>query len=294
MFHGSIVALVTPFKNGEVDEDKLRELVEFQISNGTAGIVPCGTTGESATLSHQEHCKVIEIVINQVNKRVPVIAGAGSNSTKETIFLTEHAKNVGADAVLLITPYYNKPTQNGLYEHFKHVAENVNIPQILYNVPSRTGVNMVPDTVIKLSNIKNIVGIKEASGDVDQSSLIIKNTNDDFIVLSGEDSLTYPLMSIGAKGVISVVTNIAPDKMSNLCNAALNKDFDKANRLHYELFDLFKTVFIETNPIPVKEALYMMGLINDEIRLPLVKMANSNREKLKDVLKKLNIKIVNG
>lgn len=294
MFQGSIVALVTPFKNGNIDEEKLRQLVEFQISNGTDGIVPCGTTGESATLSHEEHCKVIEIVIDQVNKRIPVIAGAGSNSTKETVFLAEHAKKVGADAVLLITPYYNKPTQNGLYEHFKYVAENINIPQILYNVPSRTGVNMLPETVVKLSHINNIVGIKEASGDVDQSSAIIKNAKDGFIVLSGEDSLTYPLMTIGAKGVISVVTNIAPKLMSDLCKATLNGDFNTGRKLHYKLFNIFKTVFIETNPIPAKEALYMMGLIGDEIRLPLVKMADSNREKLKSVLKELEINIVNG
>ncbi len=294
MFQGSIVALVTPFKDGKIDEEKLRNLVEFQISNGTDGIVPCGTTGESATLSHEEHCRVIEIVIDQVNKRIPVIAGAGSNSTKETLFLTEHAKKVGADGVLLITPYYNKPTQEGLYQHFKYVAENIDIPQVLYNVPSRTGVNMLPETVIRLSHIKNIVGIKEASGDIDQSSAIIKNAKNGFTLLSGEDSLTYPLMAIGAKGVISVVTNIVPDLMSKLCKSILNGDFNNAKDLHYKLFDIFKGVFVETNPIPAKEALYMMGLISDEIRLPLVKISNGNREKLKNILKELNVKIVNG
>lgn len=294
MFHGSMVALITPFKDGMVDEKGLRELVEFQIAGGTDGLVPCGTTGESATLSHEEHCRVIEIVIDQARGRVPVIAGAGSNSTKETVYLADHARKSGADAVLLITPYYNKPTQEGLYQHFKYVAERVDIPQILYNVPSRTGVNMLPETVVRLSAIKNIVGIKEASGSLDQASIIIKNAEPNFILLSGEDSITFPLMALGAKGVISVVTNIVPDMMALMCDRFEAGDMKGAAEMHYKLFDLFKIVFIETNPIPVKRAMYMLGLSSDEIRLPLIPMSDSNSAKLKAVLSTLGVQMVNG
>ena len=294
MFQGSIVALVTPFKQGELDEKALRNLVEFHISEGTDAIVPCGTTGESATLSHEEHCRVIEIVIEQVNKRIPVIAGAGSNSTKEAIFLTEHAKKSGADAVLSITPYYNKPTQEGLFQHFKTIAEHVDIPMVLYNVPGRTGVNMLPETVVRLSKIKNIVGVKEASGSLDQAGAIIQHTDDSFDVISGEDSLTFPMMAMGAKGVISVVANVAPKKMAQMCKAVLNNNMLEARKLHYELLDLSKAVFYETNPIPAKKAVYLMGLMENEIRLPLVEMTKENTEKLKTVMKNLGIKIVNN
>lgn len=294
MFQGSIVALVTPFKQGELDEKALRDLVEFHIAEGTNAIVPCGTTGESATLSHEEHCRVIEIVIDQVKKRVPVIAGAGSNSTKEAVFLTEHAKKSGADAVLSITPYYNKPTQAGLYQHFKTIAEQVDIPVVLYNVPGRTGVNMLPDTVIELSKIKNIVGVKEASGSLDQAGAILQHTDDSFDVISGEDSLTFPMMAMGAKGVISVTANVAPKKMAQMCKAVLENNMIEARKLHYELIDLSKAVFYETNPIPAKKAVYLMGLIENEIRLPLVEMTKENTEKLKTVMKNLGIKIVNN
>ena len=294
MFQGSIVALVTPFKQGELDEKALRDLVEFHISEGTNAIVPCGTTGESATLSHEEHCRVIEIVIDQAKKRVPVIAGAGSNSTKEAVFLTEHAKKSGAEAVLSITPYYNKPTQAGLYQHFKTIAEQVDIPIVLYNVPGRTGVNMLPDTVIELSKIKNIVGVKEASGSLDQAGAIIQHTDDSFDVISGEDSLTFPMMAMGAKGVISVTANVAPKKMAQMCKAVLENNMIEARKLHYELIDLSKAVFYETNPIPAKKAVYLMGLIENEIRLPLVEMTKENTEKLKTVMKNLGIKIVNN
>lgn len=294
MFQGSIVALVTPFKQGELDEKALRNLVEFHISEGTDAIVPCGTTGESATLSHEEHCRVIEIVIEQVNKRIPVIAGAGSNSTKEAIFLTEHAKKSGADAVLSITPYYNKPTQEGLFQHFKTIAEHVDIPMVLYNVPGRTGVNMLPETVVRLSKIKNIVGVKEASGSLDQAGAIIHNASESFDVISGEDSLTFPMMAMGAKGVISVVANVAPKKMAQMCKAVLNNNMLEARKLHYELLDLSKAVFYETNPIPAKKAVYLMGLMENEIRLPLVEMTKENTEKLKKVMEKLGIKIVNN
>ena len=291
MFQGSIVALVTPFKKGKVDEKALRNLTEFHIKNGTNAIVPCGTTGESATLTYDEHCNVIEIVIDQTKKRIPVIAGAGSNSTHETIYLAEHAKKVGSDGVLLITPYYNRPTQEGLYQHFKTVAETVDIPQILYNVPSRTGVNMLPDTVIKLSEIKNITGIKEASGNLDQVAHIIKYASSGFDVISGEDSLTFPMICMGAKGVISVVANVAPDLMARLCAKALGGDVKGAKEIHYKLFELSKALFYETNPIPVKKALYFMGLIEDEVRLPLVTMTKTNAAKLKTVMNDLGIEI---
>ena len=292
MFQGSIVALITPFKNNEVDEKALRELVEFHIAEGTDAIVPCGTTGESATLSHEEHCRVIEIVIDQAKKRIPVIAGAGSNSTKEAVFLTEHAKKSGADAVLSITPYYNKPTQEGLYQHFKTIAEQVDIPIVLYNVPGRTGVNMLPDTVIRLSKVKNIIGVKEASGSLDQAGAILQHTDESFDVISGEDSLTFPMMAMGAKGVISFVANVAPKKMAQMCHAVLDNDMLLGRKLHYELLDLCKGVFFETNPIPAKKAAYMMGLVENEIRLPLVEMTKENTQKLKSIMEKLNIKIV--
>lgn len=293
MFEGAFVAIATPFKNERVDEEALRKLVEFQIKEGTNGIVPCGTTGESATLTYEEHNKVIDIVIDQAKRRVPVIAGTGSNSTHETIFFTKHAEEAGADAALIITPYYNKPTQKGLYEHFKSIAESVSIPIIIYNVPGRTACNILPDTVIELSKIKNIVGIKEASLSLDQAAQIIRETHKDFILLSGEDSLTYPLLCLGAKGVISVASNVVPKKMSEMCKYMKNKDFEKARDIHYELFDLFKALFYETNPIPVKKAMYLMGLINDEIRLPLVSLSEDNTEKLKNVLIKTGINIVN-
>ncbi len=292
MFQGSIVALATPLHNDKVDEAKLRDLVEFHIANGTNAIVPCGTTGESATLTYEEHCKVIEIVIDQVNKRVPVIAGAGSNSTHETIFLTEHAKKAGADAVLLITPYYNKPTQQGLIKHYEAVANAVDIPIVLYNVPSRTGVNMLPETVVELSKHKNIVGVKEASASLDQAGYIIKHAPKDFAVLSGEDSLTFAMMCMGAKGVISVVNNVAPKYLSDMCASILSGDYDKAREIHYKLMELSKVMFIETNPIPAKKALYLMGLAEDEVRLPLVTMTSEGTEKLKKVLEDLDIKVV--
>lgn len=294
MFQGSMVALVTPFKDNKVDEKALRELVEFHISEGTNCIVPCGTTGESATLSKDEHCKVIEIVVDQTKKRIPIMAGAGSNNTQNAILLAEHAKKVGADGILSITPYYNKPTQKGLYEHFKAIANSVDIPIVLYNVPSRTGVNMLPETVIELSKIKNIVGIKEASGSLDQAGAIMQKVSSDFVVLSGEDSLTMPMMSMGAKGVISVVANIAPNLMSEMCKAMLNNDIIKGRELHYKLLDICKAVFIETNPIPVKYGVYAMGLISKELRLPLVEISKENGDKLINIMTQLGIKTINN
>lgn len=284
MLKGSIVAIATPLKNDKIDEPRLRALVDFQIANGTSAIVPCGTTGESATLTYEEHCKVIDIVISQVDGRVPVIAGSGSNSTHETIFLTKHAKEAGADYALVITPYYNKPSQEGLYQHFKAVAEAVDIPIILYNVPGRTAVNMLPETVVRLAEIDNIVGVKEATGSLDQAAKILANVSDDFMLLSGEDALVYPLMSLGAKGVISVTTNVIPADMAALCEACLNKDFDTAKKLHYKTLPLVNSLFIDTNPVPVKKALYLMGLIEDEIRLPLVKLSDEKTEILKKAM----------
>ena len=286
MFQGSFVALVTPFKNGKIDEDALKNLIEFQVANGTNGIVPCGTTGEAATLSIEEHNQVIDIAVGTVNGRIPVIAGTGSNSTKEAIKMTIHAKETGANAALLITPYYNKPTQEGLYQHFKKIAGDVDIPIIVYNVPGRTSVNMLPATTARLSETKNIVGIKEASGSLQQVSETIKLCGENFSVISGDDANTLPIMAAGGKGVISVTANIAPDKIAALCKACLDENFSEARKLHYELLDLNIGMFIETSPGPVKTALFLMGKVTDEVRLPLASMNNSNLSTLKSLLKK--------
>lgn len=286
MFSGAIVAIVTPFKDGMVDEKAYRELINFVITGGVSGIVPCGTTGESATLSHKEHKHVIDITVDEVGKRVPVIAGTGSNSTTEAIRLTRHAKDAGADAALLITPYYNKPTQKGLVEHYKAIASACDIPQILYNVPGRTGVNMSSATVVELSKIDNIVGIKEASGDLVKCSQIVRDTADDFCVLSGEDALNYPILCCGGVGVISVTANVLPDRVSALCSAWNALDIPTAKKIHLELLEINQTLFIETNPIPVKTALAMMGQMNEEFKLPLCPMGEANKKILASVLKR--------
>ena len=286
MIHGSIVAIVTPFKNGTVDEDALRELIEFQIENGTHGIVPCGTTGESPTLSHEEHEYVIEVTVQAVNKRVPVIAGTGSNSTKEAIRLTRFAKEIGADAALVVVPYYNKPTQEGLYQHFKQIASQVDIPIILYNIPGRSVVNLAPETIARLArDFKNIVGVKEAAGSMPQASKILELCGMDFTLLSGEDALNYPLLTIGGQGFITVTANIAPSDVAELYNSFNNGDIDKARDLHYKLMPLNEALFIETNPIPIKAALSMMDKIKYEYRLPLCEMSQSNYDKLKSAIK---------
>jgi len=281
MFKGAIVAIVTPFKNGKVDERALRELIEFQISNGIDGIVPCGTTGESPVLSHEEHDRVIEITVDAVKKRVPVIAGTGSNSTEEALRLTKHAHEVGADAVLMVNPYYNRPTQEGLYQHYKYIAEKVPIPIIMYNIPSRTGVNMTPDTMARLAKIKNIVGVKEAAGSLQQMQEIMTACGPDFIVVSGDDWFTYPLMCLGGHGIISVIANIAPADVSALVDAFNAGDMKKAKELHYKMTPMVASLFIEVNPVPVKAALNLMGKIEYEVRLPLAKMSDANYEKLK-------------
>jgi len=285
MFSGAIVAIVTPFKEGKVDEKSLRELIEFQIKNGTDGIVPCGTTGESSTLSHEEHDRVIEITVDAVKKRVPVIAGTGSNSTDEALRLTKHAYEAGADGALSVCPYYNRPTQEGLYQHFKIIAETVPIPIVPYNIPSRTGVNLMPETVARLAKISNIVGIKEASGSLKQMQDVISLCGEKFDVLSGDDFFTFPLLSIGGRGVISVVSNIVPADMAAMIDAFEAGDIKKAKKLHHKLVPLVDALFIETNPVPVKAALSMMGKISYDVRLPMYKMSDSNYEKLKAVMK---------
>lgn len=284
MFKGALVAIVTPFKNGKIDEDAYRELIEFQIANGTDGIVPCGTTGESATLTHKEHDRVIEITIDAVKKRVPVIAGTGSNSTAEALRLTKHAYEAGADGALIVCPYYNRPTQEGLYQHFKMIAENVPIPILPYNIPGRTGVNLLPEMVAKLAEIKNIVGIKEASGSIKQMNDIIELCGNNFAVLSGDDLFTLPLLAMGGAGVISVISNVVPSDMANLVDAFAAKNTVKARSLHHKMSPLIDVLFIETNPVPVKAALHLMGKIKYEYRLPLCKMSAANLEKLKKVM----------
>jgi len=290
MFRGSIVAIVTPFKNGKVDEQKLRDLIEFQIKNGTSGIVPCGTTGESATLSFDEHDRVIEITIEQVKKRIPVIAGTGSNSTEEAIMLTRHAAKAGADASLQVSPYYNRPTQKGLYEHFKAIAESVNIPIILYNIASRTGVNIEPETIAKLAHdCKNIVGVKEASGNLDQMSRIKQLCGQNFDLISGDDSLTLPILSVGGTGVISVVANIVPKDVTSLVAEFEKGNLKKAQEIHYKLLPLIKAVFFETNPIPIKTAMGLLGMCEPDLRLPMCAMLPENLEKLKKALREYGL-----
>ncbi|MFQ5898869.1 MAG: 4-hydroxy-tetrahydrodipicolinate synthase [Candidatus Methylomirabilia bacterium] len=282
---GSIVALVTPFRDGRVDEATLRELVEFHVTHGTDGIVPCGTTGESPTLSHDEHRRVVEIVVETARGRIPVMAGTGSNSTAEAINLTIHARKAGAAAALVVSPYYNKPTQKGLYEHFKAIAESADLPIFVYNIQGRTAVNVETDTLARLaSEVKNIVGVKEASGSLEQMTQVILACRPDFTVLSGDDTLTLPLMALGGRGVISVVANIVPAETREMTHAALEGDWKRARELHLRLFPLAKAMFVETNPIPVKEAMALMGTIAPEFRLPLCRMAEGNRERLKKAL----------
>ena len=287
MFKGVFPAIITPFKeDGGLDEEGLAKNIKYLNKTGISGIVPCGTTGESATLTFEEHKKVVEVAV-QVSK-VPVIAGTGSNNTREAIELTCHAAQAGADAALLITPYYNKPNDRGMYEHFKAVAEACNIPIVLYNVPKRTGIDMKPELVAKLSRIKNIVAIKEASGSLSQQSQIIEQTRgSDFVLLSGDDDLTLPTMSLGGQGVVSVVANVAPKKTVALVDAILKGDMEKARFLHYELAPLVRAMFLETNPIPVKTAQKFLGLAGGPLRLPLAAMAPEKEKVLKDILERL-------
>ncbi|MEA1964988.1 MAG: 4-hydroxy-tetrahydrodipicolinate synthase [Candidatus Aerophobetes bacterium] len=283
MFKGCFVAIVTPFKKGEIDEEAIRRVIQFCLEKGVDGIVPCGTTGESPTLSSEEHKRVIEITIDEVKGRVPVIAGTGSNNTKEAEELTEFAKKAGADGALIITPYYNKPTQNCLEAHYRKL-DAIGVPIVIYNVPSRTGVNISPATVAKLSRLNNIIGIKEASGSMDQISSIIAASDPNFFILSGNDSQTLPILSLGGMGVISVVANIIPEETAKMISLYLKGDIDKARKLHYKIYPLCEAMFIETNPLPIKTAMAKMGMIQKEWRLPLGEMREENEVKVEKAL----------
>jgi 4-hydroxy-tetrahydrodipicolinate synthase len=284
MFKGSIVAIVTPFRKGKVDEEAFRRLIEFQIENGTSAIVPVGTTGESATLDMEEHKRTLKIAVEAARKRVPVIAGTGGNSTAEAIELTEYAKKIGADATLQVTPYYNKPTQEGMFQHFKAIAKAVSLPQVLYNIPGRTGVNMLPQTVARVAEIPEVVAIKEASGSLGQMAEVVQLAGDKITLLSGDDNLTLPILAIGGKGVISVVANIVPKDNADMVKAWEEGKIDRARELFYKLLPLCQAMFIETNPIPVKTSLALLAKIDGEMRLPLCPMAPANQEKLRKAL----------
>jgi 4-hydroxy-tetrahydrodipicolinate synthase len=286
-FEGSMVALVTPFRNGKIDEKAMLKLVDFHLKAGTDVIIPCGTTGESATMSHEEHRRVMQMVVEYIDGRIPVICGAGSNNTAEAIGLVMHAKKIGADGVLVVTPYYNKPTQEGLYRHYEYLAKKSDMPIVLYNVPGRTGVNLQPQTVARLATIPNIVAIKEASGSLEQVDQILNLC--DLTVLSGDDGLTLPMMSIGARGVISVTANVVPQLVHQMVHLALDGHWEKARGVHKQLHALSKVMFIETNPIPVKTALAMMGKLKAEWRLPLCEMNPENEKKLSQVLKNMGV-----
>ena len=294
-FEGTTVAMVTPYtKNDEIDEEGIRENINYLIENGVNGILAAGTTGESATISHDEHRKLLDILIDEADGKVTTIAGAGSNSSKEALGLVKHAEDIGADGALVITPYYNKPQQNGLYEHYKLLAESTDIPIIVYNVPSRTGTDIDVDTIGKVAELDNIAAIKEANPDLDKVSKIVKKIDeigktDEFAILSGNDDLTLPMIAMGAKGVISVVANVDPARMSQLVNYALKGDFEAAFKAHYELYDLMEVLFIETNPVPAKAALSIMGRPSGNVRMPLAPLKEENKAKLEEVLKDLDL-----
>lgn len=284
MYEGAFTALVTPFSGGQIDAQALRNHIDFQIEKGIDGVVPCGTTGEASTLSHDEHIEVVRITVDHVAGRVPVIAGSGSNSTAEALELTVRVKDVGADACLMITPYYNKPTQEGLHQHFSTIAGEVDIPIVLYNVPGRTGINMLPETVARLARIPNIIGLKDATADLKQASYTRQLVPDDFVILSGEDALVYPLMAVGGNGVICVTSNILPAEMAEMCRRFRSGDVTGAAELHHRLLPMCDALFVETNPIPVKAALTMMGRIENELRLPLIPISEKGAEKVKKAI----------
>jgi 4-hydroxy-tetrahydrodipicolinate synthase len=281
MFSGAFTALVTPFRNGEVDPEAIEGIVEFQLRNGVHGLVPCGTTGETPALSEAESRLVIETVVRVANGRVPVIAGTGSNSTGMAIKYTKMAEEVGADASLQVAPYYNKPTQEGLYRHFCAIAENTSLPLILYNIPGRTSITISAETTARLAEIPNIVGTKEATHSMDMASDIRRLCGEEFCILSGDDSLTLPLVALGGSGVISVASNVAPGAVSEMVGALLDGDFERGREMHYDLLPLFRALFIETNPIPVKTAASLIGLCSDEMRLPMIPMSGPNLEALR-------------
>lgn len=286
MFSGTFTALITPFRNGEVDVDALESMVEFQIEHGVSGLVPCGTTGETPALSEAEDRIVVETVVRVANGRVPVIAGTGSNSTDMAIKYTRMAEEVGADASLQVSPYYNKPTQEGLYRHFTAIAESTSLPLILYNIPGRTSVTISAETTARLAEIPNIVGTKEATHSMDLASDIRRLCGEEFCILSGDDSLTLPLIALGGTGVISVASNVAPAAVSEMVNALLSGDWERGREMHYDLLPLFRTLFIETNPIPVKTAASLLGLCSDEMRLPMLPMSGANLQRLQEVLER--------
>ena len=289
MFEGVLTALVTPFRDGAVDERVLAELVELQVAAGVDGVVPCGSTGEAATLSHAEHRRVVEVVVSAARGRVQVLAGTGSNSTAEAVELTRHAKEAGADGALLISPYYNKPTQEGIVAHYAEVARQTAFPLVVYNIPGRTASNILPGTLGRLAEIEQVVGVKEACGNLDQMAHVIAAVPDDFAVLSGDDSLTLPLLAIGGKGVIATAANVVPAETVELVRAFRAGDVDRARALHYRLLPLFDALFTETNPIPVKCALALRGLIQEELRLPLLRLSSANRERLQAALKEFGL-----
>ena len=291
MFSGSYVAIVTPFKNGKIDEEAFKKLIDMQAEAGTDGIVPCGTTGESPTLTPEEHEHVVAMTVRLVNKRMKVIAGTGSNSTSEAIAYTQAAEKAGADAALVVHPYYNKPTQKGLYAHFKAVAEAVKFPIIVYNILGRTAVNVATSTLVELAKIPNIKGVKEASGDMSQMIEVVNQCGDDFDVLSGDDALTLPLLAVGGKGIISVVANIIPKDVKAMLNAFDKGDLKTAREMNKKMFPLIKAMFIETNPIPVKAAMVMLGMIADELRLPMTSLEEANKVKLAKVMKEYGLKV---
>ena len=289
MLKGAITAIVTPFKDGQIDEEAYRALIERQIREGIHGLVPCGTTGESPTLSHAEHKRVVSICIDQVKKRVPVVAGAGSNSTAESLELTKHVQDAGADYALIITPYYNKPTQEGLYQHYKTIASQTRIPIVVYNVPGRTSLNLLPETMARLSELPNIVGLKDATGDLKQGAKTLELCGDKITVLSGDDFTVLPLLAIGGQGVISVVSNVAPADMAEMCNAFFQGSLAAARKLHFKMWPLMEAMFYETNPAPAKTALKMMGQITGEVRQPLCPLSQANETRLRQVMQEYGL-----
>ena len=289
MFKGVITALVTPFRGDAIDEEALRRLVDEQIRAGVDGFVPVGTTGESPTVTVEEHIRIIKIVVEETRKRVPVIAGTGANSTREAIELTSEARAVGADGTLQVTPYYNRPTQDGLFRHFKAIADAVPLPMLVYNVPGRTACDLLPETMARLCEVPSVVGIKEATGSAQRAAQIISRVGDRMVVLSGDDATAFPLYALGAHGCISVVSNVAPAEMAAMWDAAAAGNWNKARELHYRVFPLSEGLFIEANPIPVKAALAMMGKITDEIRAPLYPLSGANREKVRKILADLKL-----
>ena len=290
MFKGTYTALVTPFKDGLIDANAFRDLIQKQIQASVEGIVPVGTTGESPTLSEEEHLRVIELAVREVDKKLQVIAGTGANSTKEAIALTSGAESIGVDACLLVAPYYNKPSQEGLYKHFMAIAESVEIPLVLYSIPGRCGISISEETVARLANdTKNIVAIKEAGGSVDRVSSLRQVLPDDFVILSGDDGLTLPFISVGASGVVSVASNLIPEQVKKMVDLALEGNFKKAEVEHRRLYSLFNTLFVETNPVPIKTALAAKGWMAPDVRLPLVGLGEASENKLQAILKKMEL-----